>query len=178
MNELKSCIRASLSLRVYSRTISCFTGVDPNPTTGACVTGNANYNPFPSLIHSHGNTFSGTGTSPLMNNQNMTHPSFALAYLLSTGLPAPAGTGTGPHIFPDNHVSEVVWDGVASPFSQGYPQICSNGNTAEHFHDANLHLASVNLANPDLSQVMSFDDSAWDCTPTGFPLPAVTVPTF
>ena len=150
--------------------ISCFTGVDP-AQDGACVTGNPNYNPFPSLIHVHGNTFSGTGTAPLMNNQNMSHPSFVLAYLLSTGLP-PA---SGPHLFPDNHVSEVLWDGVVV---LGNLQICSNNNTAEHFHNANLHLLSVDLDNPDLSQVMTFDDAAWDCTPTGFPLPAVPVPTF
>jgi len=151
--------------------ISCFTGVDPDPAHGACVTGNPLYNPFPSLIHVHGNTFSGTGTSPLMHNQDTTHPSFALAFLLSTGLPPASGS----HLFPDAHVSEVLWDGVTLV---GSLSICSNGNTAEHFHNANLHLLDVDLNAPDLSQVMTFDESSWNCTPTGFPLPAVTVPTF
>jgi hypothetical protein len=69
---------------------------------------------------------------------------------------------------------------VASPLNAAYTQVCSTSNTdtANHFHNANLHLASVDLSNPDLSQVMTFDEASWNCTPAGFPLPAVPVPTF
>jgi parallel beta-helix repeat protein len=153
--------------------ISCFTGIDPSPT-GQCAPSNPSYNPFSNLVHVHNNTFSTTGTNPLQYNQDQNHPSFALAYLLSTGFPP---TFTGPHPWADGHVSEVLWDGVA--LGGGNPfQICHTGNTAEHYHFANLQLLLVDPDNPDLTQSLSFDDGAFSCTPTGFPLPAVPVPTF
>jgi parallel beta-helix repeat protein len=152
--------------------ISCFTGVDPN-LPGECTTGSPNYNPFPSFIHVHGNTFTNNGTAPLQHNTDMNHPSFALAYLLSTGFPP----FSGPHLFPDAHVSEVLWDGVVA-LPGANLQICAQNNTADHFHSANLHLLEVDLQDPDLSQSMSFDDATFDCTPQGFPLPPVPVPTF
>ena len=154
-------------------TISCFTGIDPSPT-GQCVS-NANYHPLPGNVWVHDNTFSGNGATPLQFNQDQTHPSFALAYLLDTGFPASQGAPG----WLDGHVADVLWDGVVGLAGGGNPfSICAQNNTDATYHFANLHLQQVNLQNPDLSTALQNDDGAFSCKPQGFPLPAVPVPTF
>ena len=176
-------IMANTKVEVFSNTftgntsagfavISCFTGVDSDAVHGACVTGNANYKPLPGLIHVHGNTFNNNGTNPLANNAPG-HPSFQLAALLASGF----SPGQGQPGWLDNHVSDVLYDGVpeATVAANTYV-ICSNGNGSGHF--AILHLQLFDPQNPNLNQLLTFDNPTYDCTPTGFPLPAVPVPTF
>jgi hypothetical protein len=99
----------------------------------------------------------------------MSHPSFQLAALLASGF-------QGTHSWPDNHVSDVSYDGIlglaggqSNPF-----QICAQTNGSGHFAD--LHLDQFNAQAPNLGEIMTFDEAKYDCTLPA--LPAVPVPTF
>ena len=99
--------------------ISCFAALGQS----ACTTGTSGYNPFPSQISVHDNTFTNNGTDPLEGNTDMGHPSFQLAALLASGF-------QGSHSWPDGHVSDVSYDGIlglaggqSNPFA-----ICAQNN--------------------------------------------------
>jgi parallel beta-helix repeat protein len=151
--------------------ISCFAAFDQAtclpPPTGTATSG---YNPFPGNVYAHGNTFTTNGANPLQHNQNPALPSFALAYLLNTGFPPTPGDPG----WADNHVSDVIYDGILSPFAVGENpyMICSQANGSGHFAD--LHLDQVDPMNPNLSATLKTDPTAFDCT--GTVLPPVTVP--
>jgi hypothetical protein len=139
--------------------------------TNTCLAAAAGYNPFPNNVHVHDNTFTGNGQNPLQDNTNQNHPSFMLAALLASGF-----QGTNP--WKDGHVSDVSYDGVLGLGGSGNANaICSTGNGTGHF--ANMHFDQVE-GGANLGDVLTFDEPAYisNCTPSGFPLPAVPVPTF
>jgi parallel beta-helix repeat protein len=145
--------------------ISCFVAFPTN----TCLAAAAGYNPFPNNVHVHDNTFTGNGQNPLQDNTNQNHPSFMLAALLASGF-----QGTNP--WKDGHVSDVSYDGVLGLGGSGNANaICSTGNGTGHF--ANMHFDQVE-GGANLGDVLTFDQPAYTCTPPGFPLPAVPVPTF
>jgi parallel beta-helix repeat protein len=151
--------------------ISCFAAFDLAtclpPPSGTATSG---YNPFPGNVYVHGNTFTTNGANPLQYNQNPALPSFGLAYLLNTGFPPTPGEPG----WADNHVSDVIYDGILSPLAVGENpyMICSQANGSGHFAD--LHLDQVDPSNPNLSTTLKTDPTAFDCT--GTVLPPVTVP--
>jgi parallel beta-helix repeat protein len=146
--------------------ISCFAALGQ----AACTTGaTSGYNPFPSQVYVHDNTFTNNGTNPLEGNTDQNHPSFQLAALLASGF-------QGSHSWPDGHVSDVSYDGIlglaggqSNPF-----QICAQNNGSGHFAD--LHLDQFDAQNPNLGEIMTFDEQKYSCTLPA--LPAVPVPTF
>ena len=145
--------------------ISCFAALGQ----AACTSGTSGYNPFPSQISVHDNTFTNNGTDPLQGNTDMGHPSFQLAALLASGF-------QGSHSWPDGHVSDVSYDGIlglaagqSNPFS-----ICAQNNGNGHFAD--LHLDQFNAQSPNLGEIMTFDEGKYSCSLAA--LPAVPVPTF
>jgi parallel beta-helix repeat protein len=144
--------------------VSCFVAFDQN----TCTHGSAGYVPFASQVYVHDNTFNNNGTDPLAHNTNQTHPSYQLAALLATGFL----TGSGQWL--DNHVSDVLYDGILGLGAPPNPyQICSKNNGSGHF--ANMHFDHLDLQkNPDLSQTNTFDEAGFSCT--GTTLPAVPVP--
>jgi parallel beta-helix repeat protein len=146
--------------------ISCFAALGQ----AACTTGaTSGYNPFPSQVYAHDNTFTDNGTNPLEGNTDMQHPSFQLAALLASGF-------QGSHSWPDNHVSDVSYDGILGlAAGQSNPfQICAQNNGTGHFAD--LHLDQFDAQNPNLGEIMTFDEAKYSCTLPA--LPAVPVPTF
>jgi parallel beta-helix repeat protein len=145
--------------------ISCFVAFPTNTCLGAA----AGYNPFPNNVHVHDNTFTGNGQNPLQANTDHNHPSFMLAGLLASGF-------QGSNAWKDGHVSDVSYDGVLGLGQSGNANvICSTNNGTGHF--ANMHLDQV-LAGANLGDVLTFDEAAYTCTPPGFPLQPVPVPTF
>jgi parallel beta-helix repeat protein len=147
--------------------ISCFVAFPTNTCLGAA----SGYNSFPNNVHVHDNTLTSNGTNPLQANTNTGHPSYQLAALLASGF-----QGSNP--WKDGHVSDVSYDGVLGLGQSGNANsICSTNNGSGHF--ANMHLDQV-LGGANLGDVLVFDEPAYttNCTPSGFPLPAVPVPTF
>jgi parallel beta-helix repeat protein len=141
--------------------ISCFVAFDQN----TCTHGSANYVPFPSQIYAHDNTFNNNGTDPLAHNTNMNHPSFQLAALLASGF----SPGQGQPGWLDNHVSDVLYDGILNPF--GAPpnpgQICAQNNGSGHF--ANMHLDHFDAQAPNLYSILTFDEAAFNCSLPALP---------
>ncbi len=149
--------------------ISCFAALKQADCTTGATSG---YNPFPSQINVHDNTFTNNGTNPLEGNTDMSHPSFQLAALLASGF-------QGSHPWPDNHVSDVSYDGILGlAAGQSNPfQICSRNNGSGHFAD--LHLDQFDAQNPNLGEIMTFDEDKYVGSGCTLPaLPAVPVPTF
>jgi len=146
--------------------ISCFAALGQAACTSGATSG---YNPFPSQVYVHDNTFTDNGTNPLEGNTDMGHPSFQLAALLASGF-------QGSHSWPDNHVSDVSYDGILGlAAGQSNPfQICAQNNGSGHFAD--LHLDQFDAQNPNLGEIMTFDEAKYSCTLPA--LPAVPVPTF
>jgi len=140
--------------------ISCFVAFSQNTCTHAS---SANYAPFPSQVYAHDNTFNSNGTDPLAHNTDMSHPSFLLAAVLASGFAA----GTGQWL--DNHVSDVLYDGILNPF--GNPpnpsQICAKNNGSGHF--ANMHFDQLNQQAPNLNEITTFDEAAFNCTLPALP---------
>jgi parallel beta-helix repeat protein len=152
--------------------ISCFAAFPQStclpPPTGTATTG---YLPFPGSVYAHDNTFTNNGTNPLANNQNQQLPSFRLAYLLQTGFPPTPGDPG----WADNHVADVVYDGILSPISAppNPYMICAQNNGSGHF--ANMHLDQVDPNDPHLNETLDeTNTAAFSCTLPA--LPAVTVP--
>jgi parallel beta-helix repeat protein len=139
--------------------ISCFLAFDQN----TCTHGSTNYTPFPSQVYAHDNTFNNNGTDPLAHNTDQNHPSFLLAYVLASGF----ASGSGQWL--DNHVSDVLYDGILNPFTTGDnpAQICSKNNGSGHF--ANLHFDQLNQQAPNLNDITTFDQAAFDCTLPALP---------
>ena len=149
--------------------ISCFAALGQS----ACTSGTSGYNPFATQVYAHDNTFDNNGTNPLEGNTDQNHPSFQLAGLLASGF----SPGQGQPGWLDNHVSDYLYDGILGLAGTGNPfSICSKNNGSGHF--ANMHLQDFDPQNPNLNQILTFDEAVFDCTPPGFPLPAVPVPTF
>ena len=145
--------------------VSCFAAFGQS----ACLSGTTGYNPFPSQVYVHDNTFTNNGTDPLEGNTDMAHPSFQLAALLASGF-------VGSHSWPDGHVSDVSYDGILG-LAGGTPnpfQICAQNNGNGHFAD--LHLDQFDANSPNLGEIMTFDESKYSCSLPA--LPAVPVPTF
>ncbi|HTS80915.1 MAG TPA: parallel beta-helix domain-containing protein [Myxococcaceae bacterium] len=145
--------------------ISCFTAFGQQ----TCLNGTTGYLPIPSQIAVHDNTFTNNGTDPLSANTDQTHPSFQLAALLASGF-SPAQGQPG---WLDNHVSDVLYDGVLGLGTPPNPyMICSHNNGSGHFAD--MHLDHFDAQNPNLNSILTFDEAAFDCTLPA--LPAVPVP--
>jgi parallel beta-helix repeat protein len=145
--------------------ISCYAALGQQK----CTNSTTGYAPLPSQVYVHDNTFTNNGTSPLANNTNNQLPSFLLAALLASGFPPTPGDKG----WLDNHVSDVIYDGVIllgtpppNPFN-----ICAKGNGTGHFAD--MHLEAV-AQGANLNEVLTFDEAAFACT--GTVLPPVTVP--
>jgi parallel beta-helix repeat protein len=142
-------------------TISCFVAF----SQATCTQGTAGYAPFPSSVYVHDNTFNNNGTDPLAHNTDQTHPSFQLAALLASGF----SPGQGQPGWLDNHVSDVLYDGILNPF--GTPpnpsHICSKNNGSGHF--ANMHLDQFDPQAPNLNSILTFDEPAFDCTLPALP---------
>ncbi len=147
-------------------TISCIAALGLSACTSGATSG---YNPFPSQVNVHDNTFTNNGTNPLEGNTDQNHPSFQLAALLASGF-------QGSHSWPDNHVSDVSYDGILGlAAGQSNPfQICAQNNGSGHFAD--LHLDQFDAQNPNLGEIMTFDEQKYSCALPA--LPAVPVPTF
>ena len=153
--------------------ISCFAAL----SVADCTTGaTSGYNPFPTEVNVHDNTFTDNGADPLQGNTDDQHPSFQLAALLASGF-------LGAHPWADTHVSDVSYDGILSPLAAGQSnpyQICAKNNGSGHFAD--LHLdqwqqAQAGSQTPvPLGDFLTFDEQKYDCQLTA--LPAVPVPTF
>jgi parallel beta-helix repeat protein len=169
-------VMANTKLEVFNNTFSgntadgfligsCFAAL-PQAT---CLGGAAGYTPFPNQIYVHDNTFTNNGTNPLAANTDQNHPSFQLASLLAAVF-APAQNEPG---WPDNHVSDVVYDGILSPLAgTGNPyQICAKYNGSGHF--GNVHLDQI-AGGGVPNEVATFDEAVYDCTLPA--LPAVPVP--
>lgn len=145
--------------------ISCFVAFPPNTCLGAA----AGYNPFPNNISVHDNTFTGNGQNPLAHNTDQNHPSFMLAALLASGF-------QGSNAWKDGHVSDVSYDGVLGLGASGNAySVCAQNNGSGHF--ANMHFDQVE-GGANLGDVLTYDEAAYSCVPSGFPLPAVPVPAF
>jgi parallel beta-helix repeat protein len=145
--------------------VSCFAAFGQS----ACLNSTSGYNPFPSQVYVHDNTFTNNGTDPLEGNTDMAHPSFQLAALLASGF-------VGSQSWPDGHVSDVSYDGILG-LAGGTPnpfQICAQNNGNGHFAD--LHLDQFDANSPNLGEIMTFDESKYSCSLPA--LPAVPVPTF
>ena len=142
--------------------ISCFVAFDQTTCTHSTST---SYAPFPSQVYAHDNTFNNNGTDPLAHNTNMNHPSFQLAALLASGF----SPGQGQPGWLDNHVSDVLYDGILNPF--GAPpnpgQICAQNNGSGHF--ANMHLSDFDAQAPNLYSILTFDEAAFNCTLPALP---------
>jgi parallel beta-helix repeat protein len=145
--------------------VSCYVALSQS----ACSSGGAGYNPFPSEVNVHDNTFTGNGTDPLAANTDMAHPSFTLAALLASGFPASAGD-PGWH---NGHVSNVSFDGIVGPGSGTHP-ICTSTNGTETFNVADLHLDQFDSNAPNLPAILEFDKPDYACTLPA--LPPVPVP--
>ena len=134
-----------------------------------CTTAPSGYNPFPSQVYVHDNTFTNNGANPLAHNTDQNHPSFQLAALLASGF-SPSQGAPG---WLDNHVSDVIYDGILGLGGSGNPfQICAKTNGSGHF--ANMHLDQFDAQAPNLNEILTFDESAYGCTLPA--LPAVPVP--
>jgi len=145
--------------------ISCFAALGQT----ACLGGTSGYVAIPSQVYVHDNTFTGNGTDPLAHNTNQQHPSFQLAALLASGFPQ-SQNGPG---WLDGHVSDVTYDGIFPLGGTGNPfQICAQNNGSGHF--ANMHLDQFDAQAPNLDQILTFDESAFNCSLPA--LPAVPVP--
>jgi len=152
--------------------ISCFAALGLSACTSGATSG---YNPFPSQIYVHDNTFTDNGTNPLQGNTDDQHPSFQLAALLASGF-----QGTAPWL--GNHVSDVSYDGIL-PLGTNQPnplQICAQNNGTGHFADLHLdqwQAAQAGSQTPvPLGDFLTFDEAKYSCTLPA--LPAVPVPTF
>ena len=74
-------------------------------------------------------------------------------------------------------MSDYLYDGILGLGGTGNPfSICSKNNGSGHFAD--MHLQQFTPQSPNLNAILTFDEAAFSCTPSGFPLPAVPVPTF
>lgn len=147
--------------------ISCIAALGVTACTSGATSG---YNPFPAQINVHDNTFTDNGTNPLEGNTDVNHPSIQLAGLLASGF-----QGSNP--WEDGHVSDVTYDGVLSPLAGSTPnpyQICAKNNGSGHFAD--MHLDQFDPQAPNLGDILTFDESKYDCQLPA--LPAVPVPTF
>jgi len=143
---------------------SCFAALGQS----TCLSGTAGYNPFPSQIYVHDNTFTNNGKNPLAANTDQNHPSFQLAALLASGF-APSQGAPG---WLDNHVSDVVYDGILGLGGSGNPfQICAQRNGSGHF--GNVHLDQV-AGGANLNEVATFDEAIYGCSLPA--LPPVPVP--
>ena len=153
--------------------VSCYTafGADSN---SPCMHATSGYVAIPNSVSAHGNTYTHNGADPavILANNPAGHPSNAFALLIASGFLPPGWAG--------GHVSDVSYDGVFPLGGTGnLYSICTDGTGGGSTGKfANLHLDKV-AQGQTLSSVYQFDDPAFiGCTPQGFPLPAVPVPTF
>lgn len=153
--------------------VSCYSafGADSN---SPCMHATAGYVAIPNSVSAHGNTYTGNGADPstILTNNPTGHPSRTFAELVASGFEAPGWAG--------GHVSDVGYDGVFPLGGTGnLYSICTDGTGGSSTGKfANLHLDKV-AQGQALSAVYEFDVPAFmGCTPQGFPLPAVPVPTF
>jgi len=153
--------------------VSCYAafGADSN---SPCMHATSGYVAIPNSIQAHGNTYMGNGADPavILANNPDGHPSHAFGLLIASGFLPPGWAG--------GHVSDVSYDGVFPLGGTGnLYSVCTDGTGGGSTGKfANLHLDKV-AQGQTLSSVYEFDDPAFiGCTPQGFPLPAVPVPTF
>jgi parallel beta-helix repeat protein len=143
-----------------------------------------NLNPFANNVYVHNNTFSGNGTSPILTAADGNVNQFG--GLFTQLLPA----------FPSHVVPDIDWDGVAleaPPVNYVPPQPGATAGTPPNpisvFIQANTSSTNAgwcNLNFPVLAaNLPTIDPTALNfnaapftvtATPTGFPLPAISVP--
>jgi parallel beta-helix repeat protein len=153
-----------------------------DPTCGTA--GDPLFNPFPSNVYAHNNTFTNNGYSPAttQNDGNANQLGLLLYGLQSGGAFGTTGTAKNP-------VPALIWDGIA-PIPPYVPPpgaaptnplgywIGSNGTTAV-FVNLNFPvlIPGGNPANLDPT-ALQFDPTVFTAAtaPAGFPLPAVVIP--
>jgi parallel beta-helix repeat protein len=114
------------------------------------------YDPYPSRVFIHDNTFGGGGDAPDDTKR--------LGSVLAGGMSA----------YPDGVVPAIVYDGIHDPAKRrgaNPHQLCIRGNVAASF--ANLHLDEYDYDRPNLAAIMTFDAAPHDCA-----LPPVAPETF
>jgi parallel beta-helix repeat protein len=136
-----------------------------NPSANAAivsffVTGNAldeaRYEPYPSRVHLHGNTFGGGGDAP--------DTSKWLGRILAAGMPA----------YPEGRVPSIVYDGIVDPAKGGGPnphEVCIREGGGTTFGNLRLGARGVDLGR--IAAAATFDLAPHDCA-----LPPVVPETF
>jgi parallel beta-helix repeat protein len=150
-------VMASSDVEVFSNTFR------DNSTVNAGITSymvtqleikDVQYYPYPSRIYVHDNTFEGGGGSPDVRTQ--------MGLVLASGVAA----------FPGGKVASILYDGIVDekkPQGPNPAEICLRNNGSATF--ANLHLDKLDVKNPDLPKIMTFDAKPYDCE-----LPPVAAP--
>jgi parallel beta-helix repeat protein len=105
------------------------------------------YYEWPSLVYLHDNTYANNGSMPTLYNQ--------IGLLLNTGLSG----------YPEGHVPDVMWDGIADPDAGTGPnpmQLCIQEPGASAVCD--MHFDKLDPNNPMVLANMVCDAGPFNCT--------------